>query len=319
MSSPVIGIIGLGIMGDAMAQALLAGGHRVTGYDVSAEAKKRFKAAGGRLLASAAAVGDASDIVIVSLATSKALAATVESLATCKPRADTRALVVLETSTLPLEDKNAALAALRKVGIQVLDCPISGTGVRMKERAWTFFCSGAKAGYQRVEATLRVFTDKIPYVGAFGNGTKMKYAANHLVAIYNVAYGESVALARKMGLDPQDVVDLFANSPVLGTGVMRLRMPFMVDRQYTPPTMKVEVWQKDMQVIGDMAKSVDCPTPLFTACASIYTAAMAQGLDQHDTASVAEVYASMAGIPPKNAPKGVVKSAAKKAGKPKKA
>jgi putative dehydrogenase len=100
-----------------------------------------------------------------------------------------------------------------------------------------------------------------------------------------------------MGLDPADVLALFAPSPVLGTGVMRMRMPFMVDRQYLPATMKVEVWQKDMQVIGDMAKSVDCPTPLFTACVPIYTAAMAQGLALEDTASVSEVLGAMAGLP----------------------
>jgi 3-hydroxyisobutyrate dehydrogenase-like beta-hydroxyacid dehydrogenase len=143
---------------------------------------------------------------------------------------------------------------------------------------------------------LRVFTDNVPYVGAYGNGSKMKFAANHLVAIYNVACAESVNLARKMGLDPKDVLALFGNSPVIGNGVMRLRVPFMIDRRYTPATMKVEVWQKDMQVIGDMAKSVDCPTPLFSACAPIYSAAMAQGLAQSDTASVSEVLARMAGI-----------------------
>jgi 3-hydroxyisobutyrate dehydrogenase-like beta-hydroxyacid dehydrogenase len=118
------------------------------------------------------------------------------------------------------------------------------------------------------------------------------------VAIYNVAYAESVTLARKMGLNPQDVLDLFGNSPVLGTGVMRLRMPMMLERQYTPATMKVEVWQKDMQVIGDMAKSVDCPTPLFSTCAAIYTSAMALGLAMEDTASTAEVMSAMAGIAP---------------------
>ena len=78
--------------------------------------------------------------------------------------------------------------------------------------------------------------------------------------------------------------------------VMRLRMPFMIQRRNSPPTMKVEVWQKDMQVIGDMAKSVHCPTPLFNASAAIYTAAMAQGLAQEDTASTSEVLAGMAGL-----------------------
>jgi 3-hydroxyisobutyrate dehydrogenase-like beta-hydroxyacid dehydrogenase len=204
--------------------------------------------------------------------------------------------LVVETSTLPIEDKQAFAAAMKRAGLDVMDCPISGTAVRMKDRAWTMFVSGSKAAYKRVEPVLRVFTDNVPYVGAYGNGSKMKFAANHLVAIYNVACAESVNLARKMGLDPKDVLELFGNSPVIGTGVMRLRVPFMIERSYTPATMKVEVWQKDMQVIGDMAKSVDCPTPLFSACAPIYSAAMAQGLAQSDTASVSEVLARMAGI-----------------------
>jgi putative dehydrogenase len=296
MSKPVIGVVGLGIMGSAMAEELIKCGYEVVGYDVSAPACKRLKVAGGKALASATAVADASAIVIVSLSTSFALAETVKKLAAAKPRAKGEGLLVVETSTLPIDDKEQALKALRRVGMSVLDCPISGTAVRMKERAWTVFCSGSRVAYKRVQTVLEVFTDNVPYVGVYGNGTKMKFAANHLVAIYNVACAESVTLARKMGLDPQDVLDLFGSSPVIGTGVMRLRMPFMIRSEYSPPTMKVEVWQKDMQVIGDMAKSVDCPTPLFSACAPIYSAAMAQGLGQQDTASVSEVLANMAGI-----------------------
>ena len=177
----------------------------------------------------------------------------------------------------------------------MLDCPISGTAKRMKEGAWTIFVSGRKSACKSVSAIFEVFTRNAPYVGAFGNGSKMKFIANHLVAITNVAVGESLTFARKMGLDPQQVWELFAASPVVGSGVFKLRGKFMVDRKYLPATMKVETWQKDMQVIGDMAKSVDCPTPLFTACVPIYSAAMAQGLSQSDTASVCEVLDAMAG------------------------
>jgi hypothetical protein len=108
-----------------------------------------------------------------------------------------------------------------------------------------------------------------PYVGAFGQQQDEVHRQSS-VAIYNVAVGESLTFARTMGLDRQQVWSLFATNPVVGTGVFRLRGKFMLDRQYCPPTMKVEVWQKDMQVIGDMARSVDCPLPLFTAC-SLYT------------------------------------------------
>ena len=291
-----MGMIGLGIMGGAMAEALLKAGYTVTGFDVVSAAKQRLKAAGGKALANSTRVLEASDVVMVSVATSAALAQVAEQLCQAPKRPAGQRALVVETSTLPIEDKQAFAAAMKRAGLDVMDCPISGTAVRMKDRAWTMFASGSKAAYKRVEPVLRVFTDNVPYVGAYGNGSKMKFAANHLVAIYNVACAESVNLARKMGLDPKDVLALFGNSPVIGNGVMRLRVPFMIDRRYTPATMKVEVWQKDMQVIGDMAKSVDCPTPLFSACAPIYSAAMAQGLAQSDTASVSEVLARMAGI-----------------------
>lgn len=294
--SPPVGIIGLGIMGGEMAETLLRSGQAVVGYDIAPATKQRLRKAKGRVLASATAVAEEADVVIVSLSTSEALRATVDALLAARRRPQAERLVVIESSTLPLDDKLTARKQLQRAGITLLDCPISGTAARMKARAWTVYCSGSKASIRRVQPLLRTFTDNVPDVGTFGNGTRMKFAANHLVAIYNVACAESITLARKLGLDPQQVLDLFGPSPVIGTGVMRLRTPFMIRRQYTPATMKVAVWQKDMQVIGDMAKSVDCPTPLFSACVPIYNAAMAQGRAEEDTASVSEVLSGMAGI-----------------------
>ena len=293
---PRVGIIGLGIMGGIMGETLLSQGYDVVGYDIVPACRSRLKRAGGRVASSSALVAQQCDVLIVSLASSKALASVVADLAQA-PHAGTPQIVI-ETSTLPVADKEHAAHALKQQRRLMLDCPISGTAARMKDRAWTIYVSGPKRACQQVAPIFQVFTDMAPYIGPVGAGTKLKFAANHLVAIYNVAYAESVNLCRKMGLDPNMVLKHFGNSPVLGTGVMRLRMPFMIDRQYSPPTMKVEVWQKDMQVIGDMAKSVDCPTPLFQTSASIYTAAMAMGLAKEDTASTAEVLALMSGVKP---------------------
>jgi putative dehydrogenase len=307
---PMVGVIGLGIMGGAMAKALVKAGFPVAGYDVKPKARAELKKAGGRSLASVAAVAEAADILILSLATSRALASVsaevassliASSLATSRKsksqskNQSKRKVLVIDTCTLPIADKEAAQAALSRAGATMLDCPISGTAARMKEGTWTIFVSGPAAACKQALPILEVFTKKTPHVGAFGSGSKMKFIANHMVAIYNVAIGETMTFARKMGLDAQQVWDLFATSPVIGNGVFKLRGKFMVDRKYLPATMKVEVWQKDMQVIGDMAKSVDCPTPLFTACVPIYSAAMGQGLSQHDTASVCEVIDQMAG------------------------
>jgi putative dehydrogenase len=294
---PHIGIVGLGIMGGAMAEALLAAGYRVSGYDVNPAARRRLKKAGGGLFSSCGKVAGSTDVVIASLPSVAALDAVAEEIAVelaARPKSQKR-LVLIETSTLPISDKERALRQLKKGGVTLLDCPISGTARRMKEGSWTIFVSGNAAACKSVRDIFAVFTRNAPYVGAFGNGSKMKFIANHMVAIYNVAVGETMTFARTMGLDAQQVWDLFAASPVIGNGVFKLRGKFMVDRKYVPPTMKVEIWQKDMQVIGDMARSVDCPLPLFTACVPVYSAAMAQGLGQSDTASVCEVLDAMAG------------------------
>ncbi len=283
-------------MGTAMAEALLIAGHVVCGYDPLASARQRLKKAGGQPLASSGAVAARAGIVITSLATVAALDHVVAGIALARRSKNKTRLIVIETSTLPLADKLRTMKQLQRAGIAMLDCPISGTAVRMKEGAWTVFASGSNTAFKRVLPVLNVFTRNVPYVGAFGNGTKMKFVANHLVAIYNVAAAEAITLARKMGLDPRQVLALLGPSPVIGNGVLRLRGALMAARRYVPATMKVEVWQKDMQVIGDMAKAVDCPTPLFTACVPVYNAAMAQGLAQSDTASVCEVLGVMAGI-----------------------
>ena len=234
--------------------------------------------------------------MIVSVATSKALEQVTQAIVDGQRTRKTKTPpIVIETSTLTMTDKNLVAKTLKSARIAALDCPISGTAVRIQDRAWTIFASGPQTAYKKALPVLQVFTDNVPYVGVFGNGTKLKFSANHLVAIYNVAYAESVALARKMGLDPQAMLDLFGHSPVLGTGVMRLRMAMMVNRQYTPVTMKIKVWQKDMAIIYQALDDINVPAPLFAACIPIYNAAMSQGHALDDTAAVFAVLERMAG------------------------
>ena len=116
----------------------------------------------------------------------------------------------------------------------------------------------------------------------------MKFAANLLVAIHNVAAAEAVVLARKSGLDAALAVK------VLGDGagssrMLQVRGPMMARRRYLPATMKNEVWQKDMKIIGAFARRLKSPTPLFSATGAIYDATLAQGRARQDTAAVCAV------------------------------
>ena len=280
-----LGIVGLGIMGGAMAEAFLAAGYTVYGYDPVTPAAQRLKRAGGTPLPSVTEVAERVDVLITALASHSALAEAVEGI--CRSRKRRRLLI--EMSTLPLADKRRARKQLARARVIALDCPVSGTAVRLKERTWTIFASGAKAACARVQPVLAVLADNVPYVGTYGNGTRMKFVANHLVAILNVASAETLLFARRMGLNVRRVLDVFGPSPIVGSGVMRLRGELMAKRRYRPATMKIAVWQKDMRIIADMARAAGTPTPLFDACAPIFTAALRQGFGEADTASVYEV------------------------------
>jgi 3-hydroxyisobutyrate dehydrogenase-like beta-hydroxyacid dehydrogenase len=133
------------------------------------------------------------------------------------------------------------------------------------------------------------------YLGEFGNGSRMKYVANLLVAIHNVASAEAIVLGMKAGLDPAQVAKVVASGA--GTSkVFELRSPMMVAGDYQPATMKIDIWRKDMEIIGDFAKSLGVATPTFTASAPVYEAALAEGHGADDTAAVCAVLERRAGV-----------------------
>ena len=139
------------------------------------------------------------------------------------------------------------------------------------------------------------FGRRVYDVGAFGNGSKMKYVANLLVAINNVASAEAMVLGMKAGLAPQVIFDLISG----GAGnsrVFELRAPMMVKGDYRNATMKLSVWDKDMQVIGGYARKIRVPTPLFDATKPVYRKAEAAGLGAQDTAAVCAVLEKMARV-----------------------
>ena len=292
MAQRTVGMIGLGIMGSAMSTNLTRAGVRVIGYDVAPGARAAHKRAGGVPAKSPRGVARRADIVITSLPSARALADVAAELV----KSAKRGTVVVETSTLPIEAKTAARDALARRGVTLLDCPLSGTGAQARAKDLLIYVSGERAAYDRIAPVLPGFTSANYYVGAFGAGSKMKFVANLLVAIHNVAAAEAMVLGMKAGLDPAMILKVVAGGAG-GSRMFQVRGPMMVKGDYSEATMKNEVWQKDMTIIGDFARSLDCPTPLFAASAPIYNAAMAMGLGKQDTGAVCTVLEEMAGNP----------------------
>ena len=277
-----VGILGLGIMGSAMAANLLRAGFRVVGYDPVLQCRTRHRRAGGIAATSIQDVAGAASIIVTSLPSESALDSVSRAIVS-KP-----ARIVIETSTLPIRVKEAARQRLAQVGVTLLDCPLSGTGAQARIKDLVVYASGPGAAIRRCRKVFEGFSRMHYDLGKFGNGSKMKFAANLLVAIHNVSAAEAVVLARKSGLDPKLAVK------VLGDGagssrMLQVRGPMMARRTYGNATMKVEVWQKDMQIIGEFVRRLKSPAPLFNATRAIYRAAMARGYARADTAAVCAV------------------------------
>ena len=287
----IIGVIGLGIMGGAFARNLAAAGWKVIGYDLDAGRNWEARSAGVEIAHSAEAVAETAVDIITSLPSPRAVIDTAEIIA----RARTAGRTVVETSTLALDDKLEVQRILSEAGHAALDCPMSGTGAQAAVKDLVVYASGDAASIARLEPVFLGFARKVWDLGAYGNGSKMKFVANHLVAIHNVAAAEAMVLAMKAGLDPNRVVEVIGSGA--GTSrVFELRAPMMAANSYLPASMRSATWKKDMTVIGEFASGLACPTPLFDLSASLYTAGLAMGYGAEDTAAVCAVLERMAGL-----------------------
>jgi 3-hydroxyisobutyrate dehydrogenase-like beta-hydroxyacid dehydrogenase len=286
-----VGVIGLGIMGGSFAKNLAAAGWRVVGYDISAKARKAAERAGVEIAKSAIDVAGKVPTVLTSLPKPQALIETVRALAAAK----LKRLVVVEMSTFAISDKEKAEAILRKAGHTMLDVPVSGTGSQAAVGDLVFYASGDTKTVRKLRPMFDAFGRKVYDTGAFGNGSKMKYVANLLVAIHNVASAEAMVYGMKSGLAPQAIFDLIQG----GAGnsrIFELRAPMMVKNNYKNVTMKIDVWDKDMQVIGDYGRKIKVPTPMFDASKPVYLKAMKTGYGAQDTAAVCAVLEKQAKV-----------------------
>lgn len=281
----LIGLFGLGRMGSAFAANLIRAGYQVVGFDPSVTCCAHLAALGGRAAITPSDVCSAADVILLSLPSEAALADVARALA-----ASPRGTVAVECSTLPLSAKTDAREVLAPAGWTLLDCPVSGTGAQALERDLAVFASGPPDALARAWPALKAISREIADLGAFGNGTRMKCLANHLVTIHNVASAEVLALAEVAGMDLDLVWRTLVGSAATSR-VFEVRGPMICDRTFQPATATINTHLKDIGVIRSFAGEAGCSIPFFESSVDFYYQAAAQGFAEADTASVIEVMA----------------------------
>ena len=289
-----VGIVGLGIMGGAIARNLVDRGWRVIGFDIDAARRAELASANVTIAGDVGEVARDAPIIMTSLPSPAAA----EDVARIIAGSGQTPRIVVELSTLSIADKLRFETILKKAGHIALDCPLSGTGAQAKNRDLVVYASGDSQAIAQCMGLFSDFAKQSADLGKYGNGSRMKFVANHLVAIHNVATAEAMILAERAGLDPKMVVDMVSPGAG-GSRMFQMRAPMMVDGVYEPATMKVSTWRKDMAIIAEFADDVGCATPLFTLTQPVYAEAMAMGLGDQDTAAVFEVLKKTIVAPPR--------------------
>jgi putative dehydrogenase len=275
-----VGVVGVGIMGGAMAHNLLRAGHDVTGFDIDPSKLEPLAEEGMVTAAGAAEVAVTADVLILSLPTPAALSLVAEELAT----SGATDLLCVETGTLPLADKLAARQTLDGAGIELMDVPLSGTGIQARDATLVVLASGSRAGFDLAMPVFEAIGRSSHYLGEFGNGSKMKYIANLLVAIHNLAAAEAHALGIAAGIEPATVQEVMEDG-VGSSKIFEIRGPMMVADDY-PPAARLDIILKDAGLISDYAHSIGAPIPLLEAALPIYEEASAAGLGDLDAAAL---------------------------------
>ena len=293
-SKGIVGQVGLGIMGGAFAKHLLAAGYHVIGYDPSGKAISAFRRNGGEAVRSPAEVARRCNILITSLPSPGAMEAAYFGkdgiAAGARP-----GTAVVEASTMTLELKEKIRRRLARQKVELLDCPISGTGAQAAAKDIIVYASGNRRAFNRHRKVFDGFARGTYYCGEFGTGSKLKFVANLLVTIHNLSTAEAMVVGEKAGLDLGLLFKVIAD----GAGSSRMfqvRGQMMVNRDYLPPHMKSEIYQKDIDIIDAFARRMRCPTPLFSGSLPYYTAALKQGWGKHDTAAIHAVLRKRAGL-----------------------
>ncbi len=290
-----VGLVGVGIMGSAILPNLMKAGFTVIGFDVDTARMQALSAAGGIAAGSPRKVAEQADVIVTLLPGANILHDVITAPAGLVA-ANNRKLIVADCGTSEISGKERCCTTLEAAGMAMLDCTISGTGTQAKTGDLVVYASGSESLYPACLPVFCAFARATHYVGVFGNSSKVKYIANLLVAIHTAAAAEAMVLAQRAGLDLQAVYDL-VTSGAATSRMLEVRGPSMVAGEYDKNVAsKLELWQKDMLVIGGFAKALNCPVPLFAQSAQLYNAAVGQGRGKLDMAAICTVLEGLAGI-----------------------
>ena len=287
-----LGWIGLGDMGQVIIPRLLASGHHVTGWNRTRSRADPLIEQGMVWADSPREVAAVSEIVFSMVTDAEAVSAVAlgdDGVIAGLPEDG----VYLDMSTIDPQVSRDVASAFSERGLTMLDAPLSGSPVTIRQGSASSMVGGDRAAYDKVEPVLYDIGSKVSYIGPSGTAIQMKVAINLTLIVEMVVFCESIALAEKGGVDRAVAVDAMLKS-VVASPVMGYRGPFVLEMP-DKPLADVTLQQKDMVLALEVARRQGSPAPLGAVANELLNACRGLGIDHRDFVTVIDVYHMLSG------------------------
>ena len=244
-------VLGIGRMGQAMAEKLALAGHHVTVWNRTPKPAKELAARVGvaHSLTAHEAVSSA-DLIVSMLSTGEVTTSVLLDEQLLQAMED--GAIVCDMATSGVAAAVALDGALRQKGFRFIDAPVSGSVPTVMAGQLLVMASGDESAVREAEAVLRAFAKRVAFVGAVGAGQSMKLSVNLVVHTLNSALAEALALAESGGVSREDAYGIFTDSVIAAPFVSYKRAAFLDDA--TPVAMSLDLTVKDLGLITDFAR-----------------------------------------------------------------
>jgi 3-hydroxyisobutyrate dehydrogenase-like beta-hydroxyacid dehydrogenase len=281
-------------MGQVIVPRLLDAGHRVIGWNRTPERAASLRASGMQWADSPAGVAAESEITFSIVTDGEAVRSVAlgdNGVLSGIPRGG----VYVDMGTIAPDVSRSVAAEFERRGAYMLDAPLSGSPVTVRDGNASLMIGGDKAIFERIEPVLECIGPKVTYIGGNGQAAAMKLAVNLLLMVEVIAFGEAIALAEKGGVARDVALEAVLKS-VTAAPVLGYRGPFILEGAMPEtPLADVTLQQKDMLLVLDMARKLGSPAPLAAAANEMMNACRGLGIDGNDFVVAHQVYRRLGG------------------------
>lgn len=279
-----VGIVGIGLLGSAISDRLLAVDTPLCGYDTDADSLTSFAKRGGIIANDAAQVIRTCQTVLLSLPESETVSTLVTQL---RPMFES-GQIVIDTTTGDPEQVIAIGDSLATVGVEYVEATVAGSSDQVRDGEAALFVGGAPEAFDRVRHLLETISNKYFYTGPIGSASRMKLVHNLVLGLNRAVLAEGLMFAKGLGIEPSEALRILQQTPA-ATAAMETKGPRMVRGDFTPQA-RLAQHLKDVRLILAASDRANGHTPLSELHRQLLERAVELGLGDLDNSAIIELF-----------------------------